>query len=338
MAIILDKNENPFEMSSGVKKAAMEEISRLFFNRYPDPDYGILREKLGALVGLPGDVVIPGNGGDEILWMVFSCFVKPGDTVLGFSPTFSEYYRLAELFGARFTTVPVGLEGDEPDFDFPLFLETLEREKPSVVLLDTPNNPTGKTLPVPFLNEVLASAGKSIVLIDEAYGEFASETYLESIRGKQVPPGTIVLKTLSKAWGLAGIRLGWACCGSVSLDKMKNARSPFNVNIFSRTVAEIVLDHPDDARSSSLRITELRESVRNRINSMEGWRAFDGHGNFLLLRIPRPEECVRAASGERFAFKYLDLTPLKKEDRSWIRLTIGREDEMEEALRFFASL
>jgi histidinol-phosphate aminotransferase len=100
MAILLDKNENPFEMSLEIKKAVMEEISRLFFSRYPDPDYRILREKLGALAGLPGDVVIPGNGGDEILWMVFSCFVRPGDTVLGFSPTFSEYYRLAELFGA----------------------------------------------------------------------------------------------------------------------------------------------------------------------------------------------------------------------------------------------
>jgi len=338
MAIILDKNENPFEMSPGVKKTAIEEISRLFFSRYPDPDYRKLREKLGALAGLPCDVVIPGNGGDETLLMVFSCFVRPGNTVLGFSPTFSEYYRLSELFGARFATVPIGLEGDEPDFNFSLFIEMIKREKPSVVLLDTPNNPTGKTLPVRFLNEVLASAGNSIVLIDEAYGEFASETYLETIRGKQVPPGAILLKTLSKAWGLAGIRLGWAYCGSVSLDKMKKARSPFNVNIFSRTVAEIVLDHPDDVRSSSFRITELREYVRNRINSMEGWRAFNGQGNFLLLRIPRPEECVRAAAGERFAFKYMDLTPGKKEDRSWIRLTIGREDEMEEALSFFASL
>ncbi|NCC56000.1 MAG: histidinol-phosphate aminotransferase family protein [Synergistales bacterium] len=338
MAILLDKNENPFEMSLEIKKAVMEEISRLFFSRYPDPDYRILREKLGALAGLPGDVVIPGNGGDEILWMVFSCFVRPGDTVLGFSPTFSEYYRLAELFGARFTTVPIGLEGDEPDFNFSLFLETIEREKPTVVLLDTPNNPTGKTLPVPFLNEVLSSAGNSIVLIDEAYGEFASETYLESIRGKKVPPGAIVLKTLSKAWGLAGIRLGWAYCGSVSLDKMKKARSPFNVNIFSRTVAEIVLDHPGEARSSSIRIKELREYVRNRINGMKGWRAFNGQGNFLLLSIPRPEDCVRSAAGEQFAFKYMDLTPGIKETRSWIRLTIGREDEMKEALRFFASL
>ena len=128
----LDKNENPFDLPEEIKALILQKIGRASFNRYPDPEYAVLKERLSMYCGFSADSIVPGNGGDEILWMLFSRYVKPGDSVLVFSPTFSEYYRLADLFGANLCTVQADLNGDEPRFDHTLsqLSQDLENRKP----------------------------------------------------------------------------------------------------------------------------------------------------------------------------------------------------------------
>jgi histidinol-phosphate aminotransferase len=332
----LDKNENPFSIPGEIRGAILEKISKLPFNRYPDHDYCVLKRILAGGAGLPPESVVTGNGGDEILWMVFSRYVRPGDTVLTFSPTFSEYYRLSRLFGARHLALHIDLEQDEPVFPAEFFLQTIGREKPSLILIDTPNNPTGKTLPSSFIGEVIARS-ESPVVVDEAYGEFAESTFLPFLSGKALPDRVIVLKTLSKAWGMAGVRFGWAYCGASAAAGLEETRSPFNVSIFSAAAAEVILEHPEFSAFSAGRVKNLREKVREHIQSFEGWRAFKSDGNFLLLRVPIAEESLRRAADGLFCFKFFDLTPEMKDERCWIRLTIGTEDEMSEVLSFFSS-
>ena len=337
MPLYLDKNENPFQTPKEIRDAVAEKISGLQFNRYPDPGYPFLKRKLAGLADLSPESVVIGNGGDEILGMVFSRFVRPGDQVLTFSPTFSEYYRLSRLAGARHITLPIHLEGEEPVFPAGAFLEAVEKEKPALVLLDTPNNPTGKSLPSSFIGDVIARS-ESFVVVDEAYGEFGESTFLAGLSGARVPDNVIVLKTLSKAWGMAGVRFGWAYCGASAASALEEARSPFNVGIFTEAAAEVVLEYPGFPALSAERVKKLRDVVREGINTLEGWKAFGSDGNFLLLRLPVPEGEVRSAAEGRFCFKFLDLTPETGDGRCWIRLTIGTEDEMTEVLRFFSSL
>ena len=337
MVLPLDKNECPFDLSGKIKNEILEKIALLSFNRYPDPAYDGLKTRLAALCGVSSSSVILGNGGDEILWMIFSAFVRPGDAVLAFTPTFSEYYRLADLFGARFLSVPIDLSGDAPVFDYGLFLKRMRDEKPALILLDTPNNPTGTTLPNSFIGEILAEK-KSRVIIDEAYGEFARSTWLASAAVEEIPSHALVLKTLSKAWGAAGIRMGYALCGASLLEGLGRAKGPFNVNILTRTAAEVLLDHPETASENVSVVRRARENFFHSVQSLPGWKIFPGEGNFLLLRAPFSKGDILTKSEGKFVFKFLALDTPEEEKSAWIRMTIGIEENMEDVCSFFRSL
>ncbi|PKL02636.1 MAG: hypothetical protein CVV55_03440, partial [Synergistetes bacterium HGW-Synergistetes-2] len=266
---LLDKNENPFDLPEEIKTLILQKIGRASFNRYPDPEYAVLKERLSMYCGFSADFIVPGNGGDEILWMLFSRYVKPGDSVLVFSPTFSEYYRLADLFGANLCIVQADLNGDEPRFDHALFLRRMAELKPSLVLVDSPNNPTGQSHPVSFIGKAVALC-ESTIVIDEAYGEFARDNWLSSMRGKVLPANVVVLKTLSKAWGLAGLRLGYAVCGEDSASALNAARSPFNVNILSGTAAEIILEHSEVMLARVKLLCGIRDGFISLVNRLQG--------------------------------------------------------------------
>ena len=337
MVLALDKNESPYDLPEKIKREILETIASTPFNRYPDPAYKELKRKLGDLWEVSPSSVVPGNGGDEILWMVFSAFVHPGDAVLAFTPTFSEYYRLSDLFGARFLSVPVDLSGDTPVFDYDLFLRKMRDEKPVLVLLDTPNNPTGTSLPDSFIGNILSEA-ESKVVIDEAYGEFAQSTWLSSAAGKEIPSHALILKTLSKAWGAAGIRLGYALCGSSVLKGLADAKGPFNVNILTQAAAHVLLGHPERAFETISLLRRVRDKFYSSLKSLPGWKIFPGEANFLLLRAPFSKGEILRKSEGKFIFKFLSLDPLEEKNFSWIRMTIGTEENMEDVLHFFRSL
>ena len=337
MLLPLDKNESPFDLPGKIKEKILEKIASIPFNRYPDPAYEGLKRKLGSLCGFSPSSVVLGNGGDEILWMVFSVFVQPGDTVLAFTPTFSEYYRLADLFGARFLSVPIDLSGDIPVFDYSLFLKKMREENPVLVLLDTPNNPTGTSLPNSFIGDVLSEA-KSKVVIDEAYGEFARSTWLTNSAGREIPSNALILKTLSKAWGAAGIRLGYALCGSSILKGLARAKGPFNVNILTEAAANVLLDHPERALETLSLLRRIRDNFFTSIQALPGWKVFPGEANFLLLRAPFSRDKIMTKSEGKFVFKFLSIESPEEGNFSWIRMTIGTEENMEDVLSFFRSL
>jgi len=332
----LDKNENPFDLPEDVKRFFLAKVARLPLNRYPDPNYRELKEKLSSYCGFPAGYILPGNGGDEILWMVFSRFVAPGDDVLVFSPTFSEYYRLADLFGAKLHCVPADLRGEEPLFDYDLFLKTMKELKPSLVLLDSPNNPTGRSHPVSFIGEAVALC-ESTIVIDEAYGEFARETWLASMRGKALPTNSLALKTLSKAWGLAGIRLGYAVCGEDTASALNGARAPFNVNVLSNAAAETVLEHAEAllGRVESLKV--LRDSFVRNVNALPGWKAFRSDANFVLVRAAFPWETISESIGD-ICLKRFSLSPETENSSCWLRVSIGSKADMDSVVAFFSKI
>ena len=333
---LLDKNENPFDLPEEIKTLILQNFEHVPLNRYPEPEYAVLREKLSRYCGFPSESIVPGNGGDEILWMLFSCYVKPGETVLVFSPTFSEYYRLADLFGADLCTVDAHLDADEPRFDHTLFLQRIEKLQPSLVLVDSPNNPTGQSHPLSFIGEA-ATLCKSAIVIDEAYGEFAKDSWLASMRGKELPANAVVLKTLSKAWGLAGLRLGYAVCGKNTASKLNSARSPFNVNVLSKAAAEIVLEHAETMRERVQTLCGLRDAFVSKVNRLQEWRAFRSDANFVLVRAPFSWSALSASIGD-LRLRRFALSPETEDSQCWLRVSVGTEEDMDSVISFFATM
>lgn len=319
----LDKNECPYPFPEDFKETLFRIIADIEPNRYPDPSYGELRHFLGEYVHFDGDNIIPGNGGDEILWMVFAKFISRGDKVLTLNPAFSQYEHMCDLFGALRITIPIKLDNSF-SVDEDSFLDAIDRQKPNLILLDSPNNPTGISLSNDFIDRVVDMA-KCPVLIDEAYGEFADYTYLESKNIDTLPRSVVVLKTLSKAWGIAGLRVGYAVAERSMADRLNRARSPFNLNVYSQTIAIEMLKKPSLVKSRINSTRQARERLYRFIKDLKGWKVFPGNGNFLLTKSPdNIVNVLGALQSEGIHVKKFSLPW----EGDWIRITIGNDNEI----------
>lgn len=216
---------------------------------YPDPFAGELRQALAGYVGCEADEVLVGNGGDEIISLVMNTFLNPGDVLLTHAPTFDIYGLDAEVLGAEVVTVP-DLDGYRRDCDG--FLEKIKELQPKVTVLCNPNNPTGELLPMSYVEAVL-QASENPVVVDEAYLEFSGVPSI--ITKLSQYDNLIVIRTLSKAFGLAGCRVGYGVAKkrSSTLEPDKTGLQPerpfsecsaFRLGIRRRNLGS---QHPADA-------------------------------------------------------------------------------------------
>lgn len=322
--LFLDKNENPFRLPPSLREEIRQLVSTVDLNRYPDPKAEKVRRALSDLTGVPHSNLIVGNGGDEILSMIFTAFVKKGSKVLTLSPSFSQYEELCMRHDAKWLRFPLEIGENRISFDERLFEETLARETPEVVLLDTPNNPTGKSLPNDFLAR-LARNFPGVIVVDEAYGEFAPQTFLETYKGSDLPCGLCILRTLSKAWGMAGLRFGYAACSEWVWNRLESVRDIYNVGILSQEIASIVLQYREWMESRVLSIRYMRDEFIRALNRIPGWRAYESESNFALVRTDFPD----ASLLEGLAAAGIYVKPVELgEPGTWIRVTIGKEEEM----------
>lgn len=325
----LDKNESPYGLPDHLLESAKKAFASIEANRYPDPTYSSLRESIGNYVGLYKENIVPGNGGDEILWLAFAAYVSPGDRVLTLNPSFSQYEHMCKVFKAERLAIPMTLKNDSIEVDEDKFLRSLRSQNPSLVLLDSPNNPTGVALTDRFIHKVLDSA-RCPVLIDEAYGEFSSHTFLENQDIDDLPESTMILKTLSKAWGIAGLRVGYCVTSQPTAHKLNGLRSPFNVNLFSQAIALELLKDRSWMDKKVKAIVETRERLFSRIKKgLKEWQVFPGQGNFLLVKLPDEQRDLLGYLREnRIEIKGFDLPW----EGYWARITVGTDEEMEKLI------
>ncbi len=333
--IRLDKNENPFQLPQSLKEEIFSVLTDVELNRYPDPGYSDIKKQLSYFTGFPTKSYILGNGGDEVLWLLFAAYVKPGAKVLTFSPSFSEYAHLCRVYGAEHITVPITFTEKDCFFNTELFLDTLRREKPVLVLIDTPNNPTGQTLPCLFLQEVIEQ-NIGITVIDEAYGEFANETFLKSLQANNIPARTVILKTLSKAWGLAGIRFGYGICNSDVAHTLNTIKSPFNINQLTAAIVNIVLKYPGLIQERKKSIQDNRESFIRQCNMLPSIHAYSSDANFVLVHIHEEKKIIQSLFEENdIAIKFFKIPDM---GGSWIRVSIGLSGEMDKVYSCLSQL
>jgi histidinol-phosphate aminotransferase len=321
VAVTLNTNENPYPPSDAVVAdiaAAVAELARSL-NRYPDREAWALRTDLAAYLGhgLSADEVWAANGSNEVMTQLLQAFGGPGRTALSFAPTYSMYPEYAR---DTHTNWVAGRRADDFTIDLDSALATIRANQPSVVFLASPNNPTGTAVPLGALDAICA-ASPGMVVVDEAYAEFARAGTPSALSLLPNYPRLVVTRTMSKAFALAGGRLGYAAAAPAVINALRIVRLPYHLSSTSQAVARVALAHADEllARVDELRVE--RDRTVDWLRSI-GLRAADSDANFVLFG-PFPD---RHAVWQGL----LDAGVLIRETgpEGWLRVSIGTPAEM----------
>jgi len=291
----LDANESPFALGAALRGELAAEFARALadveLHRYPDPTARNLRDLLARDLGVGTDRILVANGSDEAIQMLLMAVAGPRAAIAVPVPTFAMYAIGARVMGTRVVEVPLG---DTFGLDADRFLEVVRRERPRLVFLAWPNNPTGNLFDAAAVEAILTACGgrdgEALVIVDEAYVHYSGQSFLGRLNEF---PNLVVLRTLSKI-GLAGIRLGMLIAAPEVVREVNKVRMPYNVNALSQAAARVVLAHGDVVRRHAAAIVAERDRVQAALATMPGVTAFHSDANFILLRTRRPGDAVCA--------------------------------------------
>ncbi|HHM23563.1 MAG TPA: histidinol-phosphate transaminase [Bacteroidetes bacterium] len=275
--IKLNQNENPFPVPEEVRKEILGAIASRDWNRYPELGSGTLRRTLGDWLGVAPEQVLVGNGSNEILLAIFQSVLEPGKTLLTLSPTFSLYRHYGEIFGAKVIEVP--LDGE---FRFPAgqLLAAIREAQPELVVLCSPNNPTGTALEEPVLVSLLEES-PGLVIVDEAYHLFGGQDFLPLT---QRYPNLVLTRSFSKAFAFAFGRFGFAVGAAEVLEQVAKVLLPYNLSGFTEAVVDVLVRRWPLLQQSVQEIVRERELLYRALQGLPGVRVFPSAANFLLIR------------------------------------------------------
>jgi histidinol-phosphate aminotransferase len=317
----LDQNESPFDVPEALKQAVAERFCASDWNRYPDDRPHRLIAALADQLGHPADGIIVGRGSNEITHTLGLCFLGHEVPVVLPHPMFALYASVARMHGARIISVD-----PEPDFshDPATILAAAQESNAALSIVTTPNNPTGQVLPFEGLERLIAQA-PGAVLVDEAYHEFVPGPSAVDLLGQY--PNLLIMRTFSKAMGLAGLRLGILLGDPALIQEIEKARLPFLVDRFSEAVALELMERPDLVTERVAVLTAERNRMLHALADQEGIEALPGAANFFLMRTPLA--CIElrdqlAEHGVRIrdvsGYPALAATD---EQPGWVRVSVG---------------
>lgn len=319
-AVKLDAMENPYRLPEELVDAWLKRLRAVPVNRYPDPAARALRRRLRERLGIGGDVgLIFGNGSDELIQIFLLALAGPDRVVLAPGPTFVMYRMIALYCGMRYVEVP--LWGDDFGLDMEAMLAALEAERPAVLFLAWPNNPTGNRWPREQV-EHLIEAAPGLVVVDEAYAPFAGDSFLPDA-GRW--DNLIVMRTFSKQ-GLAGLRLGYAVGPRPWIDEFDKLRLPYNINALTQASAAFVLEHLDVLEEQAVRIRADRARLLEALSGLPGVTAYPSETNFILFRVPQGQGRAVFEGLRRRGVLIKDLGAQPGLE-DCLRVTVGRPEE-----------
>ena len=310
--IKLNTNENPYPPSPRVLRV-LRETDWSLLRKYPDPMANKVRDVVARLFDVGRENVLCGNGGDELLTLVFRAFVGEGERIAWPAPTYSLYPVLAAIQAAEAVEVPT-----RDDFTVPL--EELAEVDAKVVILSNPNAPTGVFTAVDAIAD-LAGRFDGIVVVDEAYADFGPGSAVGAVKGK---PNVLVLRTLSKSYSLAGLRFGFAVGPADLIAGLVKVKDSYNVDAVAIEVAAAALDDQDWMRANAETIRSERGRLAGRLSAL-GFDVTPSESNFLLARVPdgEAEACYGWLKGRGILVRYWNLPRLADK----VRITVGTPEE-----------
>ncbi|MEM6644613.1 MAG: histidinol-phosphate transaminase [Bacteroidota bacterium] len=286
LRVKLNQNESPYGLPDDLKRELVASFMDVEVNRYPTEHPYELIDVLAEQHGVSPQSLLLGNGSNEVMYTFGYTMISPGTKVVLPAPMFSLWGKIAALFDAALTTVPC-----RPDlsFDAEALLAAVEREQPALTVLTTPNNPTGLAMRIEEIEPIVA-ASPGIVVVDEAYIEFTREvsglTLLERYSN------VISLRTFSKAYGLAGLRLGYLIGHPQVMQEMMKARLPFQIDRFAEHVALALLNRPTLIADRIAEMKTNTAALTDALAAIDGVEVLPSQTNFVLFKTPHPADTM----------------------------------------------
>ncbi|HEX7327844.1 MAG TPA: histidinol-phosphate transaminase [Casimicrobiaceae bacterium] len=314
----LDANESPFGLPEGLQGALASALAGVALNRYPDGGADDVHRALRAAFALPDAMgLVLGNGSDELLQLITTMIARPGAAVVAPEPTFVMYAIYAKHAGVRYVGVPLDAN---LELDVGAMEEAIERERPALVWLASPNNPTGTLFPSAAIERILRTA-PGLVVVDEAYCAYARESMLARALDF---PNLVVLRTLSKT-GMAGLRLGFAAGHRAWTRAIDTLRSPYNLNSLTQAAAVALLAEPGAFATQAATVRAERTRLAEALAGLPGVRVFPSEANFVLARFPDAAATSAALRGNGILVKNVHGShPLLA---NCLRITVGTAAE-----------
>jgi len=317
MNIYLNANENPFNT---VDRNLINELLFSFdYNRYPDLDYKKLKSELSRITNRKVENIIPTNGSDELIQLILLAYSKENENILSHIPTFSEYEKISNYLGRNF----IGVKPKKNlKVDKDVFIQKIKEYNPKIIFLCSPNNPTGELLKEEFIEEVL-NTSNNMVIVDEAYIEFSGKTNIKLLNKYE---NLIIMRTLSKAYGLASLRVGYGLTSEKNIDFLNEYRMPYNISGISQFIA-----------TETLKLIDTKKYVENILNEKQriikelkkiNIEYLNSESNFILIKTINNNGVLKALKENKIFVRTFNDEYLV----SYIRFNIGNREENDKLL------
>lgn len=308
--VFLDANENPYNNP---------------YNRYPDPYQRKVKERIAEIKQVPVPNIFLGNGSDEPIDLLYRVFCEPGvDNVVSIDPTYGMYQVAADINNIKIKKV---LLKDDFELDVPSLLAACDSNT-KLLFLCSPNNPTSNCFAIADIEAVLTGFD-GVVVLDEAYIDFVPEkSFLPRLSNY---PNLVILQTFSKAWGMAGIRLGMAFASEAIIKVLSKIKYPYNINILSQQTALELLQQVDDKNKWVLEILAQRTVLRSLLETLPFVeKVFPSDANYLLIKTPNPKGIYNYLVGLKIIIRDRSSVSLCA---GCLRITVGTAAENEELIK-----
>lgn len=286
--IKLDANEIFMNIDDNVIMKMKSSLNSIDLYRYPNNEMMKIKELYGKYAGVNPENLIVGNGSDEAIELIIGKNTKPGDRILTFGPDFVMY----DFFGKRFRGELIKYDiGTKMIFDVDEFIKLGKDNNVSFIIFSNPNNPTGINIDLQDIIKILKAFENITVVIDEAYYEFNGDSMIPYINEYK---NLFVTRTLSKAWGLAALRIGFLISCKSNIEEFLNYKVPYTISSYSQKIAEIALNYPQNVIENSKVIIREREEMYEKLKEIEKNAAmkiafFKSKGNYIFGRSPHKE-------------------------------------------------
>lgn len=325
--IKLDANESFMNVADDIKSKFIERIDKCLFNRYPDSDSSRVCELYSRYSGMEPYNVIAGNGSDELISIIFDCFIEPDETVFTVSPDFSMYKIYIRK--ARGNIAEYKLK-ENFLFDVDGIINEVQNSKAKILIFSNPNNPTGRAVSLEDIEKILSSCS-CLTVVDEAYFEFNDYSAASLIDKFD---NLIILRTCSKAIGIPSLRLGFALGCRELIEDLKKVKPPYNVSALTQEMGEIILENKEYISKNIENILKERAFLYEGLKGIRNIQVIESKANYFLIKVDNSsllyDELIRSGILVRkFSEERL---------KDYVRVTVGSRCENESLLALLKRL
>jgi histidinol-phosphate aminotransferase len=318
-AVKIDQNENPFDLPPALKRRVLEQALTRSWSRYPPFDPKELIDKLAIFSGWQPEGILAGNGSNELIEALLLVTVGEGTKVVIPEPTFTLYSLLTRMLGGQVVRVPLTRA---LAYDVPAIRAARRDQGAALTIVCSPNNPTGSAMATADVRE-LCEDGDGLVVIDEAYHEFCGRTLVPLLADY---PNLVVLRTFSKAMGMAGLRVGYLLSSPALVREVNKGRLPYNVNFFSQMAAIAAIDGYAELAGRVAMLVRLRGELHDALGRMPGLKAYPSEANFILIELEHADPRAVFDALHRRGVLVRDVTSYPMLSRC-LRVSVGTAEE-----------